>query len=122
MIDGAFCWFELHAPDPGGASVFYTSVLGWTHAEIPTPMGPYHLFRRGDRDAAGILAMPPGATAPPAWLAYIYAIDVEAAGTRGTELGGKILVPSRAMPGVGQFAVCSDPTGDTFALFRSERA
>lgn len=122
MPDGAFCWHELHTPDPASAAAFYTSILGWSHAEIPTPMGPYHLFRRGDRDAAGILPMPAGAAAEPGWLVYIYASDVEATSAKVVSLGGKILLPSRQMPGVGQFAVCSDPTGATFALFRSERA
>jgi hypothetical protein len=122
MPEGAFCWHELLSKRPEEAARFYTEVLGWTHAEVPTPLGPYHLFRRGDRDAAGMMPMPSDATGRPAWLVYVYTSDVAAAAEKVKALGGSILAPPKSMPGIGQLAVAQDPTGALFALFRSERA
>lgn len=121
MSAGAFCWHELLARRPAEAAAFYAAVLGWSHAEVPTPMGEYHLFRRGDRDAAGLLPMPPEAKGPSMWLVYVYTRDVEASQARVKELGGKVLRPSASMPGIGQLAVVADPLGAVFCLFRSER-
>lgn len=121
MPEGAFCWHELLARRPVEAAAFYTSLLGWSHAEVPTPMGAYHLFRRGDRDAAGLMPMPAEAKGPPMWLVYLYAADIEATAAKLKELGGTVHRPVTAMPGIGQLAVVADPQGAVFCLFRSER-
>jgi uncharacterized protein len=121
MPEGAFCWYELLAKRPALAATFYSALLGWSHTEVPTPMGAYHLFRRGDRDAAGLMPMPPGAGGPSQWLVYIYARDIDASAARVPELGGKVLRPVTAVPGIGQLAVVADPQGAVFCLFRSER-
>lgn len=121
MPPGAFCWLELLAKDAAAAAAFYPAVLGWSHAEVPMGAAPYHLFRRGERDAAGMAPMPADAQDPPGWLAYVYTGDMEASLGRVTELGGRIVRPAAQVPGVGQFAVVADPAGARFALFRSER-
>lgn len=118
---GTFCWYELLARRPEEATAFYTAVLGWSDAQVPTPIGEYHLFRRGERDAAGLLPMPAEAPGPSMWLAYVYVRDVEATLARVKELGGKVLRPALPLPGIGTLAVAADPAGAVFCLFRSER-
>jgi predicted enzyme related to lactoylglutathione lyase len=121
MAVGAFCWHELLTPDAAAATAFYTALLGWSHAALPMGEALYHLFRRGEKDAAGMLQMPPGAKGPPTWLVYMYTPDLEASVAKLKELGGTLHMGPRAMPGVGQLAVVADPTGAMFSLFRSER-
>ena len=82
---------------------------------------PYHLFRRGERDAAGMAPAPPDAQDPPGWLAYVYTSDMDASLARVTDLGGRISRSATHVPGVGHFAVVADPLGGKLALFRSER-
>jgi len=122
LPEGTFCWHELITTDPAAATTFYTSLFGWSHAEVPTGRGPYHLFRRGERDAAGMLPMPPDATGQPAWTVFVYTSDIEASVAKVRELGGKVFKEPQAMPGVGQLAIVADPLGAMFAVFKSERA
>ncbi len=121
MPPGAFCWLELLTTNTAAAATFYPAVLGWAHAEVPMGSAPYHLFRRGERDAAGMVPMPADAHDPPGWLAYVYTSDMDASLARVTDLGGRIWRPVTHVPGVGQFAVVADPLGAKLALFRSER-
>lgn len=122
MAHGAFCWHELLTTSPDSARAFYSAIFGWSHAEVPVGTGPYHLFRRGDQDAAGMMQMPPDAKAPPSWLVYVYTPDIEASVAKVKELGGKHFMGPRHVAGIGRLAVASDPTGAMFALFQSERS
>ena len=45
--------------------------------------------------------------------------DVDVAARQAEELGAQLFVRPRDIPGVGRFSVCGDPTGATFALYRS---
>ena len=121
MPAGAFCWLELLTTSTAAAATFYPAVLGWAHAEVPMGASPYHLFRRGERDAAGMAPAPPDAQDPPGWLAYVYTSDMDASLARVTDLGGRISRSATHVPGVGHFAVVADPLGGKLALFRSER-
>ncbi|MEZ4302737.1 MAG: hypothetical protein R3B70_47880 [Polyangiaceae bacterium] len=93
-------------------------MLGWSHTEVPTPMGAYRLFRRGEIDAAGMMAGDAGAAA--AWTVYMYTADIEAALAKVAEAGegaarGDGAAGDRADRGGGR------PTGAAFCFFRSER-
>ncbi|HEX9945336.1 MAG TPA: VOC family protein [Thermoanaerobaculia bacterium] len=117
---GTFAWHELLALDPETEGRFFCEVFGWTLAEMEMgEMGTYHLFKRagGSKDAGGMLKKPDG-TAPSSWLPYVSVEDVDATAARIEPLGGRIWVQPRDIPGVGRFAVASDPTGAYFALFR----
>jgi predicted enzyme related to lactoylglutathione lyase len=119
---GAFCWDELLTTDPARAGAFYTAIFGWTPIEVDMgELGTYTLFRRGGaegRDAAGMLRMPPEAGGPPAWLSYVLVDDVDVSARRVQELGGRLYVEPRDIPGIGRFSVAADPTGAAFALYR----
>ncbi|MBP7148249.1 MAG: VOC family protein [Acidobacteria bacterium] len=118
MGPGTFCWHELLARDPGRAIEFYCGLFGWTHSQQEMgELGTYHMFHRGDAFAGGMLAMPAGSDGPSAWLPYVYVTDLERAVAQTTRLGGQVCVPPTIVPGVGHFAVATDPTGAYFAHF-----
>jgi predicted enzyme related to lactoylglutathione lyase len=68
---GALCWTELHTKDTARAADFYSHLFNWKIAEMS--MGPmvYTVFKRADgTQAAGMMAMPADAQAPPNWLSF----------------------------------------------------
>jgi predicted enzyme related to lactoylglutathione lyase len=80
--------------------------------------GEYIVFRRGDAMVAGMMHLKPEwwGEVPPHWMVYFAAKDAEVACAETVELGGHIRVPPTLIPGIGQFAVLSDPEGAFFSV------
>jgi predicted enzyme related to lactoylglutathione lyase len=113
---GRFCWYELMTSDREAAKPFYGSVVGWGSQEVPSAGIPYSLFTAPGGPVAGLMDLP-GPTAPLAWLGYVAVDDVDATAAQATGLGATIRMPPTDIPGIGRFAVFSDPQGATVALF-----
>jgi hypothetical protein len=82
----------------------------------------YTLLYAGEAQIGGVAELPENARkmgAPPHWLGYVGADDVDATAARITALGGKIYMQPMDIPNVGRFAVAADPQGATFAIFKS---
>jgi predicted enzyme related to lactoylglutathione lyase len=115
---GKFIWHELMTPDAQSAADFYSTVLPWT-SEASTVPG-YALWMRGPVGVAGLMPQPQSVRdsgTPPSWLVYIAAPDVDATVEAAQRLGGKLLKAPTDIPGIGRFAVLSDPLGAAFAVF-----
>lgn len=118
-IPGTFCWDELHTIDQAAAGKFYGALFGWTGFVGEEPMKYWH-WRNAGKDIGGMMnLMAPGA--PPHWLGYVAVSNVEASTAKVKELGGAVLMDTMDIDKVGKFSVVQDPTGATFALFRSAR-
>jgi len=115
-IRGRFVWHELMTTDPQAAGAFYSKVLSWRTQ--PSGMPDYTLWVSGKTQAGGLMAQPESAGGAPSWLVYIGTPDVDATTTAAERLGGKVHKPPADIPGVGRFAVLSDPQGATFAIFK----
>jgi predicted enzyme related to lactoylglutathione lyase len=116
--NGHLGWDELHSNDMHASRRFYQSVFGWSAVEKQIPgAGPYTAFRIGEREIAGCLPFPEGIDAPPSWLTYIYADDVEARAEQAEALGAQTYVLPREAPGIGKFSVHADPNGAAFAIY-----
>ena len=97
-------------------------VVGWKikDAGMGGPF-PYSIASVGDYGVAGLMTIPEDAKAmgaPPCWTGYIWVPDVDAAVPKLTASGGKLHKGPMDIPGVGRFAVVSDPYGAMFMLFR----
>jgi uncharacterized protein len=110
---GTWSWSDLSTRDPEAAGAFYTELFGWEFRQIvPTywgiGMGPYLIggMRTMDED-------PP--EAPTAWMPYFVVGDLDAAEGEVARLGGRVVVPIRAVP-AGRFLVASDPQGAVVGL------
>jgi uncharacterized protein len=103
-------WFELPAADTDRARKFYARLFGWSFE----PFGDedYHVTK----EAQGAVYGAPGETG---LLAYFGVDNVDAAVARVRELGGEA-GEKQAVPGVGEYAHCSDPEGNRFGLYRAE--
>jgi len=109
---GAFSWSELMTNDAKAATEFYGTLFGWTIEPMPMAEGNYHVVKVGGEAVGGIMAMPPTAgPMPPAWGCYVTVADVDATAKRCTDLGGKVAVAPKDIPGVGRFAVILDKQG-----------
>ncbi len=114
---GAFSWNELVTTDVAAAKAFYGELLDWTWQDIQAGEMDYTMAKVGDREVAGMMAMPAEAQGmPPAWGSYVTVDDVDARVARAESLGGKIRVPPQDIPDVGRFAVITDPQGAMLAL------
>ena len=119
-VTGHFVWYELLTSDPAAAAAFYTKVVGWTCADAAMPDGDYSLFSAGQTRIAGLMTLPPQAAANGAkvgWRGFIAAADVDATLARVKTAGGALYYGPEDIPGVGRFAVVTDPQGAPFTLF-----
>jgi predicted enzyme related to lactoylglutathione lyase len=120
---GRFVWHELMTSDPGAAETFYRQVVGWDTAPFEDSPTPYTLLNTDSGPVGGMMELPEQAAqmgAPPHWLAYIHAPDVDATTAQAQKLGAQTLMEPTSIPGVGRFSVLKDPQGALFALHRGE--
>ena len=126
---GRFVWYDLMTPDTEAAKAFYTEVVGWSMTDYPGAQeagGPaYEMWTVGEKPVGGLMALPEEAKAqgaPPHWLAYVTVPDTHAVVKKAEEMGASVLKEPMTMPGVGTFAVLSDPNGAVFAPYTPETA
>ena len=111
-LHGAFSWCELLTTDVAGAKDFYSKLFNWTLGPAPMPNMQYTLVKYGGEQMGGIMAIPPAAEGMrPCWCVYVTVEDVDATARLAVEMGGKVCVPPRDIPGVGRFCVLQDPQG-----------
>jgi uncharacterized protein len=115
--EGVFVWDELHTTDVDAAKAFYGEQFGWSANDQDMGDFTYTIFESGGEQCAGAMPEQEGAM-PPMWMTYIGADDVDGTCKRAEELGAQKHAGPDDIPGVGRFAVLSDPTGAVFALFR----
>jgi uncharacterized protein len=126
LPDHGFVWHELMTTDPDKAERFYGDVVG---VEIkPMGEGPdaYRMAMIDDDPVGGFVGpRPDGSPWPsggpgPHWVASFGVKDADKAASRARELGGAVLLPPVAVPGMGRAAVLRDPQGAVFGVFASE--
>jgi len=117
---GTFCWNELVTRDTTAAVRFYSELLGWKAVDGDMPGMDYQMFKAGETNAAGMMAMPPEMPkeVPPHWMAYITVDDIDAAVGKVQKLGGQVLFGPQAVPTLGRFATIQDPTGAVVSLIQ----
>jgi uncharacterized protein len=119
--EGVFVWDELHTTDVDAAKAFYRELFGWSVNDQDMGDFTYTIFESGGEQRAGAMPEPQGGM-PPMWMSYIGTDDVDATCKRAEELGAQKHAGPDDIPGVGRFAVLSDPTGAVFALFKPVQA
>lgn len=116
----AVVWNELGTTDTQKAGEFYSNVFGWTKQQIPGPM-EYTVFNNEDKGIGGMYQITPEmGPIPPHWLVYFAVNDCDASVKKATELGANVMKPAEDIPGVGRFAILTDPQGAGFALLKPQ--
>ncbi|MFW5415442.1 VOC family protein [Nocardiopsis sp. CNT-189] len=125
----SFGWAELWTPDAAGARAFYESVFGWWYTDTPMPDGEgggatYTMVtpegQPAERMHGGMMQVGAeqlaGSGGKADWHPVFYVADCDASAARVTGSGGRLLMGSEDVPGVGRLAVCADPEGAGFVL------
>ncbi len=113
-------WFEIAADDLNRAKKFYSELFGWKIEEFPVPFRKdYLLIRIGDKEAiAGGLIKRKGNRQTT--VSYIDVPSADKYALKVKSLGGKVLVPKTAVPGMGYFAVCEDTEDNAFGIWEDD--
>jgi predicted enzyme related to lactoylglutathione lyase len=116
---GALCWNELGSPDLEASATFYGDLFGWSTTPMEGADPPYLVISTAAGRANGGIRppMPPGA--PPFWLVYFAAHDLDQALAKVGEQGGTVLMPATDI-GVANIAIAQDPQGAVFALYAGQ--
>jgi predicted enzyme related to lactoylglutathione lyase len=112
--------FEIPADDPQRAIHFYEEAFGWKFEKWEGPM-EYWLISTGPQDEPGI----DGGLAPrqdPETRVEntIDVASVEEAVAKVEAIGGKVIRPKSAVPGVGWLAYCEDTEGNRFGIMQED--
>ncbi len=114
--------FEIPADDVARARKFYGELFGWKIEKFSgdTPM-EYWMINTGREEGqmgvdGGMLKreMPQQQT-----IIYIDVPSVDEAMGKVKSLGGQVVFPKMAIPGMGYFAVCLDPENNGFGLWEN---
>lgn len=107
---------EFSANDREAAGKFYRDVFGWEVQQIPDMN--YAMYTAGEGVGGGLNPVsdtnPAGTT-----LVHIGTDDIEATLATIEANGGKMTVPKTEIPGMGWFAIFTDPTGNTIGLYQA---
>lgn len=118
---GSYVWYELMTTDSKSAETFYRNVIGWTAKDSGVPGVDYRILSAGATKVAGLMTLPPEASAAgarPKWIGYILTDDVDEYTGRVKKAGGSVHHAPSDIPSVGRFSVVADPYGAVFALFK----
>jgi hypothetical protein len=111
--------FEIPADNVDRAKEFYTELFGWKIEEA-TGMGGYWLITTSGQKAVGGGIMErqnPQQTITN----YIDVSSADEYAAKIEKLGGKIVVPKRAVPGMGYFAICLDTENNVFGIWEDNK-
>jgi predicted enzyme related to lactoylglutathione lyase len=77
------------------------------------------MFVNDARPAAGMFKNTPEmGNLPPHWLVYFAVDDCDAMVQKATGLGANVMKPADDIPGIGRFAILTDPQGAAFAIIK----
>jgi predicted enzyme related to lactoylglutathione lyase len=116
-----YIWYDMMTPDVKSATAFYESVVGWKITDAGMPDRAYSILNAQDVMVGGLMQTPKGMEkmqVPPRWHGHIYVADVDVYAKRVVAAGGVIDREPSDIPGIGRFAVVSDPQGASFILFK----
>lgn len=102
---------EFASTDPKATRTWCEKVLGWEFSDpVPTPNGPYHMWRHETDTGGGIRSTnkgEPGNATP-----YVEVSDINATWKAALKAGAKEMMPPAQVPGEGGWiAICQIPGG-----------
>lgn len=105
---------EIPANDRAAAGTFYSGLFGW-QTDSYEEMN-YTMFNPGSGPGGGFPEISDGFEAGHV-LIHVETDDIDASLTKAESLGGKTAVPKTEIPGIGWYAIFTDPTGNSIGLY-----
>ncbi|MFL5735039.1 MAG: VOC family protein [Chloroflexia bacterium] len=113
---------EFAAKNAAESAKFYSDLFGWKNQHMAEY--DYWTFENEEQRGGGFNPVgtnPSGLeTKPGDVIVYFASPDLDATLARAIELGGSVVVPRVDMPGMGSFAIFSDPTGNKVGIWMTE--
>jgi predicted enzyme related to lactoylglutathione lyase len=124
--------FEIYADEPESLAKFYGALFDWQIDKVDAAPGTdYRMVRTVETDDkgrptgptgginGGILKRPAGFTGTT--VNYVDVPSLDDALERAQKLGAKVSRGRSAVPGMGWFAILSDPQGNPLALWQVDK-
>lgn len=114
---GVITHTELASTDPPATQAWCAKVLGWKFGEtVPTPTGPYHMWRFENGTGGGIRANNPPEV--PGSIPYCEVADIKATFSKALAGGAmEMLAPQQLPGGMGWIAIVAAPGGVAIGLW-----
>lgn len=110
------CHFELMTADPARCRAFYGSIFDWKFNDEGMP--GYTMVNTGGEPGAGIFAKPKDVPAPMLNV-YILVNSIEETLGKVRTAGGHVINEKTPIPGIGHWAMFTDPDGICVGIFES---
>ena len=130
MKKNSVAHFEIYADDPEKLQQFYTSLFDWSFEAVPGM--DYRFVKTVETDGRGMAAQPGGINGgmmkrptgfnERAWVNYVNVESLEASVRRAESLGARVMKGKTAVPGMGWFAMLTDPQENVFAMWHTDSA
>jgi len=114
--------FEIPADDVQRAKKFYGELFGWKIEKYAgeMPMDYWMIMTGKEEGGMGVDGgMMPRQHPQQQTIVYIDVPSVDEYVGKVTSLGGQVVFPKMAVPGMGYFAVCLDPEYNGFGLWEN---
>ena len=114
--------FELMSKEPAKVASFYEKIFGWKINHMGGPVDYRIVDTGGEGGINGGILKPQGAGPLPGNTMFYIAVD-DLAGYRKkvAAAGGKICVEEQKVPGMGKFALFTDPEGRLMGLWKTKK-
>jgi predicted enzyme related to lactoylglutathione lyase len=111
---------ELASADPEATRVWCTAVLGWSFGDaMPTPAGPYHMWRFENDTGGGIRMHNPPET--PGSIPYCEVSSIQTAYSKALTEGATEMLSPQEIPGnMGWIAIVAAPGGVPIGFWAPE--
>ena len=116
-----FVHIELQTKDLARAKDFYSKLFDWKLEDLPAPgVGAAYTMINVCEGTGGGMFTNPNPAVPPHWLAYVGVDDIAASTNKARELGATVVQDVMQVGDHGWLSVITDPTGATFAMWKSK--
>ncbi len=107
---------ELASNDPEATQAWCEQVFGWKFESMPTPSGPYRMWRSATNTGGGIRANNPPET--PGSIPYCEVADIRESYDAALSAGAQEMLAPQPLPGgMGFIAIVAAPGGVAFGLW-----
>jgi len=111
--------FEISGRNGTALSEFYGKLFDWSIQHEPG-MNYWMVPAQGEGSIGGGIAQPDHTETPNRVTIYVQVDDLQAYLDKAEALGGRTNVPPTGIPGVGEFAMLTDPEGNCIGLFKGQ--
>lgn len=119
--------FEIPSDDIDRSKKFYNELFGWTIEKLPEESLPEGMeyFIISTVDDKGNKALSGGMMKrqnpqQQGITNYVDVKSVDEYSTKVEQLGGKVMIPKKPVPGMGYFAICSDTENNRFGIWETD--